>query len=114
MATRISCASGDFTAAATWATADATSLLDSEANNTALTTSYVESSAFTPGAITIDGIAVKVALRAAGSPATTMTVRLAQGGADVAGTVVTINERQMHTICNQHSSCIGQMLGHIL
>lgn len=89
MAVRISCASGDFTAAATWATVDATSLLDSEAASTASTTSYVASSTFTPGAITIDGIAVKVALRS--STTGTMSVRLATGGVLVAGTEITIN-----------------------
>lgn len=90
MATAIACANGNFTTAATWATVDATSLLDSEANNTVLTTSYVASATSTPGAITIDGIAVKVATRAA-SPSGTMSVRLATGGVLVPGTEVTIN-----------------------
>jgi hypothetical protein len=70
---------------------DNTSLLDSEAANTALTASYQESSAFTPGVITIDGIAVKIALVAAGTPSNTISVRLAQGGSTVLGTEVTIN-----------------------
>jgi hypothetical protein len=83
-------ADGNLTAAATWGTVDATALLNSSAANTVLTTSYVESAAFTPGAITIDGIAVCIASRAA-SPSGTMSVRLAQGGATVAGTEVTIN-----------------------
>lgn len=90
MADRIAVADGNFTDAATWATVDATSKLDSELGNTALTTSYVESQTSTPGAIEIDGIAVKVASRAS-SPSGTMSVRLAQGGALVAGTEVTIN-----------------------
>lgn len=90
MATRIATADGNFTTAGTWGVVDATALLDSEANNTALTTSYVESAGFTPGAITIDGIAVKVASRAA-SPSGTISIRLAQAGATVAGTEVTIN-----------------------
>jgi hypothetical protein len=91
MATLIATADGNLTTAATWGTVDATSLLDSEANNTALTTAYVESQSFTPGAITINGIAVKVATRASSPGANTISVRLAQGGATVAGTEVTIN-----------------------
>lgn len=82
--------SNGLVSAAVFGTVDATSLLDSEAANTVLTTSYVESAAFTPGAITIDGIAVKIATRAA-SPSGTMSVRLAQAAALVAGTEVTIN-----------------------
>ncbi len=89
MAVRIATADGNFTAAGTWGVVDATALLDSEAANTALTTSYVESAAFTPGAITIDGIAVKVASRPGSTG--TISVRLAQAAATVAGTEVTIN-----------------------
>jgi hypothetical protein len=89
MATAIAAADGNFTGSI-WGAVDATSLLNSQANNTALTTSFVESATFTPGAITIDGIAVKVATRAA-SPTGTMTVRLAQAGVTVVGTDVTIN-----------------------
>lgn len=91
MATQIAAANGNFSAAATWfAVETATSLLDSEANNTALTTSYVESATFTPGAITIDGIAVKIATRAAVA-AGTISVRLSQAAATVAGTEVILN-----------------------
>lgn len=94
MATKIATANGNFTAGATWADVDATSLLDSEATNTALGVAYVETATFTPGAITIDGIAVKVAIRAT-VPVGTMSVRLAQAGATVAGTEVTINVSDM-------------------
>jgi hypothetical protein len=76
-----------------WGTVESTvanGYLNSEAANTLLTTSYVEGVAFTPGAITIDGIAVKVASRAA-APSGTISVRLAQAGATVAGTEVTLN-----------------------
>lgn len=90
MARRIAAATGNLSAAGTWKTSDATALLDSEASNAVLTTSYVTSSTFTPGAITIDGIAVKVAALAA-SPTGTITVALDQAGGDVAGTPVTIN-----------------------
>lgn len=75
---------------------DATSILRSEAGNTALTTAFVSSSAFTPGAITIDGIAVEIASRAA-SPSGTISVQLANGGVAVAGTTVTINVSDLPT-----------------
>lgn len=90
MTTLMSIATGNFTAAGTWEICDSTSESDSDAANTALTTSYVESSTFTPGAITIDGIAVKVAARVA-SPTGTISVHLAIAGVEVAGTPVTIN-----------------------
>lgn len=90
MADLIATADGNLTTAATWGVVDATSKLHAENANTALTTAYVESATSTPGAITVDGLAVKVALRAA-SPSGTMSVRIAQAGATVAGTEVTIN-----------------------
>ena len=48
-------ADGDWTAAGTWQLVNATgvTLLDSQVNNSVLTTAYVSSAAFTPGAITI-------------------------------------------------------------
>lgn len=90
MAVLIASADGNLTAAATWGVVDTTSFLDAEVDTTTVTTSYVESAEFTPGAITIDGIAVKVATRAV-SPTGTISVRLAQAGATVAGTEVTLN-----------------------
>jgi hypothetical protein len=90
MAVLQSKATGNFTAAGTWAVVDATSFLDSEASNAALTTSYTTTVTFTPGAIEIDGIAVKVATRAT-SPTGTITVALDQGGSTVSGTEVSIN-----------------------
>ena len=93
MAVLIATADGNLTAAATWGQVDATSFLDSEASFTTLTTAYVETAAFTPGAITIDGIAVKVSNRPGATG--TMSIRLAQAGALVAGTEVTINITDM-------------------
>jgi hypothetical protein len=92
MATKIACANGNLTAGATWAdvVTASTSLLDSESGTTTLTTAFVESQTFTPGAVTIDGIAVKVAGRATVASGT-ISVRLAQAGVLVAGTGVTIN-----------------------
>lgn len=89
MATRIATANGNLTTAGTWATADATSLLVSSANNTNLTTSYVASSTFTPGAITIDGIAIWVNTRLGATG--TISVALDQATVTVAGTEVTID-----------------------
>ncbi|HEY3499452.1 MAG TPA: hypothetical protein VGK73_32405 [Polyangiaceae bacterium] len=92
MPTLHACADGAFTTAATWGVVNATALLDSQAANTVLTTAFVSSAVFAPGAITIDGIAVKIASRAA-TPNGTMSVRLfnSTGAAAVAGTTVTIN-----------------------
>lgn len=96
MAVLVACADGNFTTAATWAVSDATAYLDSQNSVTTLTTAYVESSAFTPGAITIDAIAVKIGQRIGTTG--TISVRLAQGGATVAGTEVTVN-------CSDLPSC---------
>lgn len=84
------CANGNWTTAATWGLCDATSSVDSQSSNTALTVAFITSSTFTPGAITVDGIGVKIASRAL-SPSGTITVRLSTGGVAVAGTSVTIN-----------------------
>jgi hypothetical protein len=93
---------GNFTSAGSWALVDATSYAErSLANsNTQLTTSYVSSSTFTPGAITIDGLAVFVYSRSQ-TPSGTLTVALDQGGSDVAGTVVTINVVDLGFIVGQ-------------
>jgi hypothetical protein len=90
MAVLVATANGNLSAGATWGVVDATALLDSEANNTALGTAYTETAGFTPGAIVVDAIAVKVAARNA-TPTGTISVRLAQAGATVAGTECTIN-----------------------
>lgn len=101
-------ATGNFTAAATWGVCDATSLLDSQSSNQVLTTAFVSSAAFTPGAITIDGIAIKIAGRAL-TPSGTITVRLATGGVAVAGTTVTINVSDIPddviAAANTHRGC---------
>ncbi len=82
--------------AGNWAVCDAAAESDSEAANTALTTSYVVSSTFNSGAVTVDGIAVKVASRAA-SPTGTISIALDQAGVTVAGTEVTINVSDIDT-----------------
>jgi len=90
MASKISIATGNFTTAATWATVDATSFLDSENNSTNSTTAFVYSALFTPGAITIDGIAVKLANRVA-SPTGTVSIELFNNTDAVTVATTTIN-----------------------
>lgn len=92
MATLVSKTNGDFTAAGTWALCDPTSELDSESNSTTTSTSATASQSFTPGAITIDAIAVKLLSRSA-SPTGTFTIDLynATAAAVVVNTTVTVN-----------------------
>jgi hypothetical protein len=94
MSVLMACASGLWTDATTWALVDATSYLNAEnATESLLTTTYsnTRSSAFTPGAITIDGIAVKLCERLGTTG--TMSVHLINSASsiEVAGTEVTIN-----------------------
>lgn len=96
----ISCASSDFSLVATWALSDPTAYLDSEAGSTEVATApaWGRSASFAPGAITIDGIAVKLNSRLA-APAGTVSVRLydVTGAAAVAGTTVTLNVSDLPT-----------------
>lgn len=88
MASLISCATGNFTSSGTWAVVDSTSYLDFEtANNT--TTTYLYSSTFTPGAITVDGIAIKVLVVTTNSG--TVSVELFNNTDTVSVTSVTVN-----------------------
>ncbi len=89
MALRAAIATGNFNTAGTWGVIDTTSLNNTETTTTTLTTSYLTSTTFTPGAITIDGIGVKLANRTGITG--TMSVALDQAGSTVAGTEVTIN-----------------------
>jgi hypothetical protein len=90
MAVLFSVQSGNWTTSTTWKVVDATSFTNTETSVTTLTTSFQTSSTFTPGAITVEGIAVKVSSRVA-SPSGTITVRLSTGGNAVIGTTVTLN-----------------------
>lgn len=89
MAVLMSIATGDFTAAGTWGLVDSTSLNNTENSSTVVTTTYATSSTFTPGAITIDGIAVKLVNRTGTTG--TITVALDQATTTVTGTEVAIN-----------------------
>lgn len=99
MATRLSVATGNFTAAGTWGLCDATSELDSEAATVTLSTSNTDSTAFTPGAITVDGVAVKLRTRAS-SPSGTMTVTLrnSTAGSDVASVTINISDLPVNAL----------------
>lgn len=89
MAQLLSIGTGNASSASTWGLVDATSFVSSTETATALTTSRVGATTFTPGAITVKGIAVKLAVRTGTTG--TMTVDLDQGGSLVTGTDVTIN-----------------------
>lgn len=96
MAVLKSIATGNFTAAGTWGLVDSTSYLNSEnATESLLTTAYsgTRSSAFTPGAITVAGIGVKLAERIGTTGTMSVSLRNATLGLDdfVAGTEVTID-----------------------
>src|SRR5882724_2769182 len=96
MAVLAATANGNLTTAATWGLVDGTSYNNSESANTALTTSYQESTGSTTGVITVDGVAVKLASRAA-SPIGTITVHLAIATVEVSGSAVTVNVSDLPT-----------------
>lgn len=93
MATLVSRATGNFTAAGSWEVVDTTSYLASEAGSTNISTTNLDSSTFTPGAITVTGIALKMSNRA-GSPTGTFTVTLRNStdSTDVASVTVNVSD----------------------
>ena len=95
MAVRYSIASGNWTDAARWGLVDSTSYLNSEDSGQSLVTAYSSSrsSAFTPGAITVSHLAVKLRLRSTTTGTMSVSLRNATIGLDdfVTGTEVTIN-----------------------
>lgn len=97
MATLLSIANGNFTDASTWGVCDATSELDSFAGNASLTSGFAYTQAFTPGAITISGIAIKLHSRT--STAGTLRVLLRNNNTltTVTGADVTINVTDLMT-----------------
>lgn len=90
MASLLTTATGNFTTAGTWGLVDSTSELDSEAGSTAISTSTLDSSTFTPGTVTVDGIAIKLAARAS-SPSGTFTVTLRNNTSSLDVDSVTVN-----------------------
>jgi hypothetical protein len=93
MGTLMSVATGNFTSSSTWATVDSTSYLDSQAAQSAISTSNVDSQTFVPGAITVDGVAVKVAARAATPVGTfTVTLRNSTDSVNVASVAINVSD----------------------
>jgi len=74
-----------------WKVLDTTSFLNSEAASTNTTTSYVASSVFTPGAITIEGIMIKYRYVVTNSGTLSVDLYNSTGASSVAGSEVTIN-----------------------
>ena len=96
MAVRYSIATGNWTTASTWGNVDATSYLNAEsATESLLTTAYsaTRSSAFTPGAITVSHLGVKLCERIGTTGTMSVSLRNATIGLDdfVTGTEVTID-----------------------
>jgi len=92
MATLLSAADGNFTSTGTWKVVNATSFLDSRVGSAGSGTGGQNSSAFTPGAITVEGVAVQIFTRSS-SLGGTFTVSLwnTTANSQVSGTAVTIN-----------------------
>ncbi len=96
MVTRAACANSAWLTSTTWATIEANSFSNSESASTAVTTSLQYSSTFTPGAVTIDGIAVKIASRSA-SPTGTVTFGLYLNAGSTLVASVTVNVSDLPT-----------------
>lgn len=94
MSVLIAKASGNLTASTSWGVVDSTSYLNAEnATESLLTTAYsgTRSSPFTPGAITIDGIAVKLCEIIGTTGTISVNLEKDSDDSQVAGTEVTIN-----------------------
>lgn len=96
MSVLVSVASGNFTTSTTWGLVDSTSYLNAEnATESLLTTAYsgTRSSGFTPGAITVSHLGVKLCERIGTTGTMSVSLRNATIGLDdfVAGTEVTID-----------------------
>ncbi len=90
-----------------WKVIDSTSYLNSESYNTTVTTSFVASSTFTPGAITVEGVMVK--LNYILSSTGTITVELYNSTAEssVAGATLTVNVSELPQQLINTTGCHG-------
>ena len=98
MANLISTANGNLTAAATWGTvtgaegASSPALIEpATVLSTTLSAASQNSQSFTPAAVIIDGVSIKLASRAAGTPTNTMTVTLFNVTTAAVAQAVTVN-----------------------
>lgn len=92
MARLIAVADGNNTSAATWALVDSTSYAENEGTPITAPTTYATTyTQFAPGAITIDGIALRVANRTGTTGTFSVELYNHTVGASVAGTEVTVN-----------------------
>jgi len=93
MASLISAATGNFTAAGSWGVVGSPGEIDSEAGTVAISTSNIDSPVFTPGATAIDGIALKMSARAASPSGTfTVTLRNSTTATDVLSVTVNVSD----------------------
>jgi hypothetical protein len=101
MATVASIATGNLTSSSTWGLINSTSFSSAATAGETLTTAYsgTRCTAFTPGAITIDGIGVYLWQQVSTSGTISVSLYNSTAGADVAGTEVTINNSDMPA-CN--------------
>lgn len=92
---RLMCTSnGNNTNAATWAVIDSTSFNESESSTTTVPNTYSASSTlrqFTPGAITVDGVAIRVGARTGTTGTLSVELYNHTGAASVVGSEVTVN-----------------------
>lgn len=112
MANLIAKANGNLSSASTWGLVDTTSLNDTEATTTVITTSLVASTTFIPGAITIDGFACKFANRAV-SPSGTLkaVLRNTTDAVDVGSVTINISDIPADSVTNNHAGWIFFSLG---
>lgn len=93
MATLASIASGNFTAASTWGLVDATSYLTLHTTSHTVTTAFsgTRTAAFTPGAITVSHLGIKISNRTGTTGTVSVRLVLSANNSAIAGTTVTIN-----------------------
>ncbi len=91
MATLVSIADGNWTDASTWGLSDSTAVLDVETASGSSGTSYAISQSFTPGAITINKIGIKISGKSAGGTFT-VGLRNVTGGIDVLSVVTNVSD----------------------
>lgn len=107
MANLIALANGNLTTSSSWGLVDTTSVLDTEAANTALTTSNVDSAGFVPGAITIDGFACKFLNRASSPSGTlTATLRNSTDAVDVGAVTINISDIPADAVTNNNAGWV--------